>query len=387
MNTSVRLAAGFPQPLAEELIKRVAYVSAGIRNPRLSSDRCELMFDLIPTFEPQLESISAAVQDIAAKLTRDNRVLTFRTVATRETLPGSFASDPHPILEAAGELIPLGTGRYAFGPRLVSLMAVFERRIGRLAQALSAPSFSFPSLIGADVLDRCQYFRNFPTALTFVTHLREDHASIREFATSARVVDGHLAIDPASVSGVDCLLAPSVCFHWYACLAGKTLLPTTVTAVGKCFRYESSNLTGLERLWDFTMREVIFAGTVDYVRGQRQACIDESIRILDDLALAYEITTATDPFFADAYAAQAAYQQGFELKFELLAPLPYSGRKLAVGSINYHQDFFGRSFDITADGAPAHTGCIGFGLERLALAFVAQHGLDERTWPEWVANR
>ena len=150
MNTSVRLAAGFPQPLAEELIKRVAYVSAGIRNPRLSSDRCELMFDLIPTFEPQLESISAAVQDIAAKLTRDNRVLTFRTVATRETLPGSFASDPHPILEAAGELIPLGTGRYAFGPRLVSLMAVFERRIGRLAQALSAPSFSFPSLISSN---------------------------------------------------------------------------------------------------------------------------------------------------------------------------------------------------------------------------------------------
>ena len=66
--------------------------------------------------------------------------------------------------------------------------------------------------------------------------------------------------------------------------------------------------------------------------------------------------------------------------------MPYSGTKLAVGSINYLQDFFGRSFAIQPDGAPAHTGSFGFGLERLALAVVAQHGVDERSWPEWITR-
>jgi len=178
-----------------------------------------------------------------------------------------------------------------------------------------------------------------------------------------------------SASPVECLLAPSVCFHWYEWLRESRLdQPSLITALGKCFRYESSNLTGLERLWDFTMRELVFVGPETYVLSQRDKMVQVAVQLLEEWGLAYEITTASDPFFIDNYAIQAAYQQGYELKYELLVPLPYSGKKLAVGSINYHQDFFGRCFSIEAEGGPAHTGCIGFGLERLALAFLAQHG-------------
>jgi seryl-tRNA synthetase len=178
-----------------------------------------------------------------------------------------------------------------------------------------------------------------------------------------------------------------VCFHWYAALADSAMPePSVITAVGKCFRYESSLMAGLERLWDFTMREIIFVGPAEFVRGQRPALVQASVELLGELGLAFEIATATDPFFADAYAAQAAYQQGFELKFELLLPLPYSGRPLAIGSINYHQDFFGRSFAIGTSDGPAHTGCLAFGLERFALAFLAQHGLDRRAWPAAIAS-
>jgi hypothetical protein len=36
------------------------------------------------------------------------------------------------------------------------------------------------------------------------------------------------------------------------------------------------------------------------------------------------------------------------------------------------------------EGSPAHTGCIAFGLERIAFAFLAQYGLDIQLWPETV---
>jgi hypothetical protein len=58
-----------------------------------------------------------------------------------------------------------------------------------------------------------------------------------------------------------------------------------------------------------------------------------------------------------------------------------------VGSYNYHQDFFGRHLDIRLpDDAPASTGCVAFGLERLAFAFLAQYGLDPGEWPEAVRD-
>jgi hypothetical protein len=61
---------------------------------------------------------------------------------------------------------------------------------------------------------------------------------------------------------------------------------------------------------------------------------------------------------------------------------PFKNSTLAVGSYNYHQDFFGRNLDITLpDGSPAHTGCVAFGLERIAFAFLAQFGLDPSHWP------
>ena len=58
---------------------------------------------------------------------------------------------------------------------------------------------------------------------------------------------------------------------------------------------------------------------------------------------------------------------------------------LAVGSYNYHQDFFGRHLNITLpDGSPAQTGCVAFGLERIAYAFLCQYGLDRGNWPPFV---
>jgi seryl-tRNA synthetase len=266
-------------------------------------------------------------------------------------------------------------------------MDYFDRRVRRMAEKFQAEPRLFPSLIGADVLDRCRYLKNFPASLNLVSHIREDHDVLQEFSHAARWNGEQLVCNSDGLSAVECLLSPSVCFHWYMCLRDSAFTkPGAITALGKCFRYESSNLTGLERMWDFTMREIIFVGPAEYVLSNRITLVELCAQFLDELGMAYEISTATDPFFVDSYAVQAAYQQGFELKFELLAPLPYNGRKLAVGSINYHQDFFGRSFAIETGKGPAHTGCLGFGYERLALAFLAQHGVDEKNWPDAVTG-
>jgi seryl-tRNA synthetase len=267
------------------------------------------------------------------------------------------------------------------------LIEFFDRELSRMAKKFSAPPFQFPSLVGADALDRCKYIRSFPHSLTFVSHLREDLDLIQEFARAARWNGEDLECPRESLSRIECLLAPSVCFHWYAWLRDSRLLePRSITAIGKCFRYESGNLKTLERLWDFTMREIIFVGPREFVLDQRQKAVDDTVTLFDEWGLSFEIKSATDPFFIEDYSSQTIFQSAFELKYEARASLPYKGDTLAVGSFNYHQDFFGRSFNISGESGEAlHTSCVGFGLERLALAFLAQYGLDLGRWPEAVA--
>jgi seryl-tRNA synthetase len=147
-------------------------------------------------------------------------------------------------------------------------------------------------------------------------------------------------------------------------------------------------MRGLTRLWDFTMRELVFLGTEQHVLEQRQRCMELIGAFFDKLGLAAEIRTASDPFYIAPDAASKTYfQLTAETKFEVSALLP-DNERLAVGSLNYHTDFFGRAFEIDLEGGGfAHSVCIGFGLERLVCAFLAQHGSQPEQWPEFVLRQ
>lgn len=382
----VALPEPMPEALFEELQKKLVYVAENVVSSRYDPEaRCVRLGLRDGGVDPDV--VAARVREIADKLTALGRLASPRVLARGRGPASSPLEDPHPALEASGELIRFGAGRYGLGPLLTRLVKALDRLMEGMAGAMEAPPYQFPSLIAAEALDRCRYLANFPASLNLVSHLREDLAVLQQFAANVAWRDGALQYPATAASPVDCLLSPSVCFHWYNWLRDSTLERSrSITAVGKCFRYEASSLAGLERLWDFSMREIVFVGGDRFVLDRREDSLAAATRLLDALELQYEIATATDPFFVDTYAVQAAFQQGFELKFELLCTLPYNAKKLAVGSINYHRDFFGRSFSITADGAPAHTGCIGFGLERLALAIVAQHGPALSRWPAAIRD-
>ncbi|RMF43358.1 MAG: hypothetical protein D6755_10405, partial [Anaerolineae bacterium] len=279
-------------------------------------------------------------------------------------------------------------GIYTLGPLVTRLIAFFERKFEALADSFDARPHRFPTLIPAKNLARVNYFRAFPHSLTFATHLRSDMDVINHFAEHAACDEhGRLQAGDDAFAAFETLLSPAVCYHLYFSLADKPLPGEHVvaTAVGNCFRYESSNLNSLERLWNFTMREVIFVGAKDFVLEQREIARQRMQGVFEEIGLAYRVESANDPFFVGEFRKQAAFQTAFDLKFEIRARLPFKDDTLAVGSYNYHQDFFGRHLNITLpDGSPAHTGCVAFGLERMAFAFLAQFGFDESRWPQAV---
>jgi seryl-tRNA synthetase len=373
--------------LVDDFLARLHYVSESLRDFELLAElRNSVRFSLLPGHEHEVPVVAARIAEVARKLCAAHRPSEKKVLAAGEGT-GAYQDDPHAQLEAEGALFKYGQGRFGLGPRLAALSAFFDRRLLQVIDRFAPEPHQFPTLIGADVLERCKYLRSFPHALTLVSHLREDLEAVQEFARSARWEQGALVHAQTALAPVECLLAPAVCFHCFAWLEHSRLQQSrSFTAVGKCFRYEAGNLAGLERLWDFTMRELIFVGSQDYVLTQRQKIIADTIPLLDEWGLTYEISSATDPFFIEDYAA-TTFQLAFDLKFEIRAALPYKQKTLAVGSFNFHQDYFGRALHITtaADEA-AFTGCAGFGLERLVLAFLAQHGLDQQHWPQAVTR-
>ncbi|MBN1267941.1 MAG: hypothetical protein JXA25_20785 [Anaerolineales bacterium] len=294
-----------------------------------------------------------------------------------------FNKDPMDTLLETGGVYKEGKGMYVLGPLVASLVEYFNRECVDLAGSFEARPYRFPVLISPELLERVDYFRSFPHSLNFVRHLREDLDKIETFAEHAHCENGCLVAPEETQSDIEAMLSPAVCFHLYQALSGTTLDEgVKATAVGHCFRYESSNLTSLTRLWDFTMYEVIFVGEKDFVLDNREEGRKRAQKMYERWGLAYRVESANDPFFVGEFKKQAAFQSAFQLKYEVRAALPFLNDTLAVASYNYHQDFFGRKMEITApDGKPAHTGCVAFGLERLAFAFLAQYGFERKTWP------
>jgi len=375
--------------MIKEVLAKLAYLDEKVSGATISGDGTQVKLSMPSEPAPDAHAmLGERLHLLVAAMTRGGFEPMLRTIET-QTFAQPGVTDPMPELLAAGEVFQEGPGYFSLGPLLSAVIDHFEQRLMAVATKMGATHYRFPALISPAYLEKVQYFKNFPHSLTFASHLRESLPAIERFSAEARTDDGRIAADPLLYAPAAAMLAPTICHHLYLAFAGRRLPPAglTVTACGHCFRYESRNMVSLERLWNFTMREIIFVGSEEHVRTSLSLAQEEIRQILAEFQISHDLKTANDPFFIGTFRDQAAYQAAFELKYEIRAALPFKEDTVAIGSYNRHGDFFGRTLDIVADdGTPAHTGCFGIGFERMVYAFVAQHTTDPANWPAGIRD-
>ncbi|MEO8725504.1 MAG: aminoacyl--tRNA ligase-related protein [Acidobacteriaceae bacterium] len=377
---SVMLDQPATEMAQEELPKQIAFLAQGIREIRFSGDGREVSFALDSEPQPELQEL---VRDAARRMQRGLRQLKRKIVFSSSRM----ASPRFKPVENISGVHAFATGIVALEGLPLKLFRYFDRSFIEFGKRWNPAPLMTPTLIPSDVLAKCDYFRSFPHNVTFACHLTETAENIAGFRAHYQEMD-HL--DDQAVSHLatpEACLSPAVCYHTY-CLNQNKTLPAEGLAyeiVGKCFRYEASNLTDLRRLWDFTMREIVFLGERESILEKRAESITDMGRFLEEHELAGEIRTASDPFFVAPDAISKTYfQLSSETKFEISLLLP-NNERVAVGSHNYHSDFFGRAFNTTVEGHGAmHSVCVAFGLERWVHAFLQQHGDDINQWPAVV---
>ena len=374
---SVPLKSAPGEMAREEIRKQAAFLSKSISNIDFTQDGSSVFFEAP---EEESAALGIAVEQLANRVSRALRTLERKVVFSNPAENG-FAN-----VSWAGVHF-LGTGQAALSGVPLKLFDYFDRTFAEFGKRWSAVPIRTPTLIPSATLSRCDYFRSFPHNVTFATHLREEPEAIEDFRARHLNVED---LDGKALGDMDrpeACLSPAVCYHLYHLHEDQTLPASgLVYAVcGKCFRYESSNLSDLRRLWDFTMREVVFLGSRAYVLERREESIEMMAAFLRGHDLAGQIRTASDPFFIAPDAVSKTYfQLSSDSKFEVALDIG-GGQRLAVGSHNYHSDFFGRAFRTNVDAAGAmHSVCWAFGLERWVYAFTVQHGDDVERWPDPV---
>ena len=238
----------------------------------------------------------------------------------------------------------------------------------------------FPPVMSRIELERSGYLHSFPHLLGGVSCLKGNEAAIRATVEHSNWVN--------ELSATELVLSPAACYPVYPMAAARGPVPPRgllFDVASDCFRHESTHEVG--RFQTFRMREFVCLGTPEQVLEFRTRWIVVAQRMAKLLGVEHRIAPASDPFFGRAGRLAAMSQLEQSLKFELLIPLRSGEEPTACMSFNCHRDHFSTIWHLlTEDGEKAHTGCVAFGLDRLALAMFKTHGLDLSKWPAIVCE-
>jgi seryl-tRNA synthetase len=266
--------------------------------------------------------------------------------------------------------------------------ALYEDVIERLAALITrhrepnTEVMRFPPVMNRGQLEKLGYLKSFPNLLGCVCGLhgteREIHSAVSRFDTGGDWT--------TSLSAADLVLSPAACYPVYPIAATRGPLPPgglRFDVAADCFRREPSRY--LDRLQSFRMREYVCIGGQNDALEFRERWMDRAKGIASGLGLSFKVEPASDPFFGRVGQMMAVSQVEHSLKFELLVPLRSEAQPTACMSFNYHRDHFGTTCNIIdTEGAPAHTACAAFGMDRLAVAMFHTHGTEIANWPTGV---
>jgi seryl-tRNA synthetase len=303
----------------------------------------------------------------------------------------SAAPDFRDELLAAGLLIDTGeNGLYGRSQIFEDVLDRLNVAITHLGADQQPEVLRFPPAMRRTDFEDSEYLKSFPTLAGTIHSFCGDDLGHRRLL---RALDDATTDSDSDDERSDAwmeqqkptrvVLTPAACYPIYPVMARRGPLPAdgrTIDVLSYCFRHEPSLDPG--RMQMFRQREYVRLGSAEQVMAFRQMWIERGSLLVTLLQLPVEVDLANDPFFGRGGKIVADSQRAQALKFELLIPIADPRGKTACLSFNYHMEHFGAIWKIACeDGAVAHTGCVGFGMERITLALFRHHGLDVNAWP------
>jgi seryl-tRNA synthetase len=262
-------------------------------------------------------------------------------------------------------------------------------RVGDMVTRAGAPEapeqLRFPPVLPRRDLETVGYLKSFPhLAGSIFAFAGDEHQAAEQYERACKHEDWS-----EFQAMTELVLTPAACYPVYPEIASRgPLAPGGATVdAGSAYVFRNEPSGDPARMQMFHQREIVRIGEPETVVSWRELWRERATSLLRGIGLDANFAVATDPFFGRAGRMLAASQREQELKFEVVVPIA-GPEPTAVASFNYHQDHFTAAYGIAfASGAPVHTACLGFGVERITLALFRAHGLDSHAWPTEVRSQ
>lgn len=269
----------------------------------------------------------------------------------------------------------LQNGQSALSGDLLDLYRMFDNLFLQWASEFNAKEYLFPTFITASELNKLNYFHSFPQLVTFPITLDMEEENLKSFSKN-KPIDEEGNINLTKPSPIRDVMTPAACYHFYIHFNGEVLeKPLYLTTKNTCFRRETHYLP-LQKQWSFSLREIVCIGSMDEVKEFLAQNQEKIANFFKKIQLDIEWENATDPFFDPSQNPKYLLQKLAPVKTEMVFQ-----NSLAIGSINFHRNYFGETFNISREGKEAFSGCVGFGIERWIYAFLTQFGSKKENWP------
>lgn len=252
------------------------------------------------------------------------------------------------------------------------LFYYFDKVFLDFAKELKAQEFYFPQYLSLEFLKKIDYLESFPHLAVFTGVIKKEELP---------KVD-HGKKFSRSVNFTSNLLTSASCYHYFQYIESKTLASKVLaTTINRCFRNEDFNSE--QRLSSFSMREIIFLGSEDFVEDIRMKLLKKTELFAKKLGLKFKVEQAQDPFFLPLSKGKHILQRLHPYKYELRIENG-NEEQLAVSSFNNHSDFFIKKLNIKLKTKKTASGCVAFGVERWVWSFLAIHSDKPSNWPKTV---
>jgi len=251
----------------------------------------------------------------------------------------------------------VNNGYVCFYEYYAKLYKALDNRFLEILKGQDYSEYKIPTLIDGEVLSKCGYFSSFPqqlTAAAFVKPQLYNEVNEKE----------NLSVEDLDIDNK--YFTPSACLHLYPMLAGQIFDQKILTTNARVYRHESESMEKLTRLWDFTVREMVFIGSADFVKDRLEYVLEEALKLAKLITNEAYVQDANDHFYpSKKNLLKIKVQQRNSLKRELI--IPVGEKKVAVASFNFHNNHFSKTFNFDNNGSTV-SGCVGFGIERWIAA-------------------
>ncbi|MEM4347592.1 MAG: aminoacyl--tRNA ligase-related protein [Candidatus Altiarchaeota archaeon] len=311
-----------------------------------------------------------------------------------------FNKNPTNEMEKHGWIMHRGRGQWIFSPIATKIMRTFEDIVSKeLLKPLGFNEVIIPKAVTWDVWQKSGHAKSIYPEIYYIcppkTRNREDWEHIIDFYK----ITGDVPVDEIKenikppIGGVCYAQCPPLWPYFQNKTIADESLPIKVfDHSGPSMRYESGGIHGIERVDEFHRLEIVWIGYHEQVKKIRDEIVECFRKIFNEiLELEWRMSWVTPWFMAQEGLKGLAEEDKSKrdvgtIDFESF--LPYSKEWLEFQNVSNNGEKYPKGFNVKSQSSEAlYSGCSGVGLERWLATFIAQHGLEQDSWPEEFNRR